>query len=61
MNNKILGIMSALAVNFFIAVYGILRGPPYVSWVSWIILIGILSLGAIEFGSKEKHGKEVGE
>ena len=60
MNNKILGIMMALIVILYMVVYGIVLGPPYIAWMSWIVLIGILALGAIELGSRGKHGKEVG-
>ena len=58
MNNKILGIMLALTV--ILSMYGIVLGPPYIAWMSWIVLIGILALGAIELGSRGKHGEEVG-
>ena len=58
--NKIRTAMTAaLTVSFSLAVYGILRGSPYIAEVSWIILIGVLSLGVIIFGSKDEHAKEV--
>ena len=49
----------ALGAIFFADVYVILRGSPYIAEVSWIILIGVLSLGVIIFGSKVEHAKEV--
>ena len=49
----------ALPAILFMMVYGILGGPPYIAWISWIVLTGILALGAIELGSRGKQIKEV--
>ena len=58
--NKIRSAMTAaLIVGFSLAVYGILRGAPYIAEVSWVVLIGMLTIGVIIFGPEDKHGKEV--